>query len=136
MADRISALEAEKAALESQVSNAGNAGNTNVSAPSRSVDPAASAIPADDAGVTQLRLDLAESLRSKGVTEARLRTAEQELGKLRTKAKDDSRALKNLTAERALLITRLKDKEHEIREKRKLIEACTHVCLSEYDFPC
>lgn len=115
MADRISALEAEKAALESRASNVkvGKlASGSKVGDASATVDP----------DVAQLRLDLAESLRSKGVTESRLRTAEEELSKLRTKLKDDSRSIRDLTTERATLTTRLKDREHEIREKRKLLE--------------
>lgn len=115
MADRISALEAEKAALESRVSSASTANN----AKERPSGPAS-----DDAVAAQLRVDLAESLRSKGVTEARLRAAEDELARLRTKTKDDGRAVRGLTADRTALTTRLKDREHELREKRKLLEAC------------
>ena len=113
MADRISALEAEKAVLEGHVAK-----NTTtkeaLKAPTESTDP----------GVAQLRLDLAESMRSKGVTEARLRTGEEELTKLRTKSKNDSRAIRDLTSERTIHTTRLKDREHELREKRKLLEVC------------
>ncbi|KID87414.1 Autophagy-related protein 16 [Metarhizium guizhouense ARSEF 977] len=115
MADRISALEAEKVALESRASNV-NVGK--LASGSKVGDASAT----DDPDVAQLRLDLAESLRSKGVTESRLRTAEEELSKLRTKLKDDSRSIRDLTTERATLTTRLKDREHEIREKRKLLE--------------
>ncbi|OAA38355.1 Autophagy-related protein 16 [Metarhizium rileyi] len=115
MADRISALEAEKAALESHVSNA----NVGKQASGLKVGNASGS---DDPGIAQLRLDLAESLRSKGVTEDRLRTAEDELAKLRNKSKDDSRSIRDLSTERTMLTTRLKDREHEIREKRKLIE--------------
>lgn len=115
MADRISALEAEKAALESHVSNV----NTSKPVPGSKAGETPSA---EDPGVAQLRLDLAETLRSKGVAESRLRTAEEELSKLRTKSKDDSRSIRDFTAERASLTTRLKDREHEIREQRKLLE--------------
>ncbi|POR34709.1 Autophagy protein 16 [Tolypocladium paradoxum] len=82
MADRISALEAEKAALESHVSSASTANNSKA----RPGGPAA-----DDAATAQLRVDFVESLRSKGVTETRLRAAEDELARLRTKAKEDGR---------------------------------------------
>lgn len=115
MADRISALEAEKTALESHVSN------VNVGKPVQG-SKAGETSGADDPGVAQLRLDLAESLRSKGVTESRLRSAEEELAKLRTKSREDSRSIRDLSGERTMLTTRLKDREHEIREKRKLIE--------------
>ncbi|QPG95607.1 atg16-like protein [Epichloe festucae Fl1] len=115
MADRISALEAEKAALESRVSNFHAGALAAASKPG--------ALPAsDDPGVAQLRLDLAECLRSKGVSETRVRAAEEELKRLRTRSKDDSRSIKNLTTEKTMLTTRLKDREHELREKRKLLE--------------
>ena len=61
----------------------------------------------------------------KGVAEKRLRAAEDELTKLRVKTKSDSRALRGLEADRASLTTRLKDREHELREKRKLVEVKT-----------
>ncbi|TQS31685.1 hypothetical protein Golomagni_08030 [Golovinomyces magnicellulatus] len=70
----------------------------------------------------QTRLDLAEALRSKGVTETRLRSAEEELTKLRSKTKEDARSIRDLSLDRTGLTTRLKDREHELREKRKLLE--------------
>ncbi|KAG6258126.1 autophagy protein 16, interacts with Atg12p-Atg5p [Claviceps purpurea] len=112
MADRISALEASNAALEARASKA----------PKAKASKSGALPTTDDPAIAQLRLDLAESLRSKGVTEGRLRVAEEELSKLRTKTKDDARSVKALSTERALLTTRLKDREHELREKRKLLE--------------
>ncbi|KAF7545546.1 hypothetical protein G7046_g9537 [Stylonectria norvegica] len=110
MADRISALEAEKASLESVVASTGK-GTTQ-----------AKALPTDDPGVAQLKVDLAEALRAKGVTDVRLRTAEEELAKLRLKTKGDSRSIRDMTADRTTITTKLKDREYELREKRKLIE--------------
>lgn len=111
MADRISALEAEKAAVEARTPSRA----TQKQAPGEKES-------SDDPGVAQLRVDLAEALRSKGVTETRLRTAEEELEKLRSKTKDDFRTLRTLDVERMNLTTRLKDREYELREKRKLLE--------------
>ncbi|KAG6039855.1 hypothetical protein E4U41_001965 [Claviceps citrina] len=145
LADRISALEAEKAVLQSRrvFSNTHPRNNTDDDDPtppkagsfSPSPPPAqpttttttaaaaaAAAAAADDPSVAQLRSDLAESLRSKGVTDSRLRAAEEELSKLRARARDDARSLRDLATERGLLTTRLKDREHELREKRKLLE--------------
>ncbi|KAJ4175008.1 autophagy protein 16, interacts with Atg12p-Atg5p [Fusarium falciforme] len=76
MADRISALEAEKTGLESLISSSGKPTKQQPIEPST-----------NDPGVAQLKQDLAEALRSKGVTESRLRTAEEELTKLRSKNK-------------------------------------------------
>ncbi|KAH8669937.1 autophagy-related protein 16 [Ilyonectria robusta] len=110
MADRISALEAEKSSLESLISTSGKK-------TTQSAEP-----PSNDPGVAQLKQDLAEALRSKGVTETRLRTAEEELSKLRSKSKSDTKSVRDLTADRSSLTTRLKDRDYELREKRKLIE--------------
>jgi hypothetical protein len=115
MADRISALEAEKAALEATILSTTPKGKTPPVMPATSDDP----------GVAQLRLDLAEALRSKGITEARLRASDEELEKLRAKTKDDSKAIRTLDAERTILKTRLKDREYELKEKRKLLEVST-----------
>ncbi|KAM5353848.1 hypothetical protein ACJ41O_000498 [Fusarium nematophilum] len=112
MADRISALEAEKAGLESLVAASGKTPAQQPVEPSATTDP----------GVVQLKQDLAEALRSKGVSETRLRTAEEELTKLRSKTKTDSRSIRDLTHDKSSLTTRLKDREYELREKRKLIE--------------
>ncbi|SPJ73037.1 related to Autophagy protein 16 [Fusarium torulosum] len=110
MADRISALEAEKNGLEALVANSGKT-STQPAEPST-----------NDPGVAQLKQDLAEALRSKGVTEKRLRASEEELMQLRSKQKIDTRSIRDLTADRNSLTTRLKDREYELREKRKLIE--------------
>jgi chromosome segregation ATPase len=105
MADRISALEAEKAALESQIPNKKTAkGKTTVS---------------DDTVTAQIRYELAEALRAKGVSDARWRAAEEELRKLRTKTKSDSTTLKRMEAERDALRTRLNDLQHEASAKRQ-----------------
>ncbi|KAI9148011.1 Autophagy 16 [Paramyrothecium foliicola] len=114
MADRISALETERAALESRLVTTGptKANTAHPTVPASSSDP----------GVAQLRLELAEALRSRGVAETRLRTAEEELDKLRAKTKSDAKSLRDLGAELTSQTTRLKDREYELREKRKLLE--------------
>ncbi|KAM0451895.1 hypothetical protein ACHAPV_006096 [Trichoderma viride] len=117
MADRISSLEAEKLALESLIAGQGNNNNRSKSP---SLQPGEAA--ANDPGVAQLRLELAEALRSRGVAETRLRTAEEELDKLRSKTKQDIRSLKDLTTERTSLATKVNDREYELKEKRKLVE--------------
>lgn len=134
MADRISALEAERSTLEAQLSPGAAAAEKS---PQEGMQPAG-----NDPGTSQLRHDLAEALRSKGTTEARLRAAEEDLTKLRSKTKEDSRSIRDLTSERTTLTTRLKDREYELREKRKLLEvhlpyhsilvACSNVTHSKY----
>ncbi|KAM0488851.1 hypothetical protein ACHAP7_000898 [Fusarium lateritium] len=110
MADRISALEAEKNGLEALVANSGKTST-------QPVEPST-----NDPAVAQLKQDLAEALRSKGVTEKRLRASEEELVQLRSKQKTDTKSIRDLAADRNSLTTRLKDREYELREKRKLIE--------------
>ncbi|KAI1056623.1 hypothetical protein LB507_002528 [Fusarium sp. FIESC RH6] len=110
MADRISALEGEKNTLETLVANRGKT----------TAQPAEPST--NDPGVAQLKQDLAEALRSKGVTEKRLRASEEELMQLRSKHKTDTKSIRDLTAEKHSLTTRLKDREYELREKRKFIE--------------
>lgn len=113
MADRISALETERAALESRLMSTG---------PDKANTAHPSVTPSNDPGVAQLRLELAEALRSRGVAETRLRTAEEELDKLRAKTKGDARSIRDLSAELTAQTTKLKDREYELREKRKLLE--------------
>ncbi|KAI6779399.1 uncharacterized protein J7T54_005213 [Emericellopsis cladophorae] len=105
MADRISALEAVKVDLESQI-------------PSKKATKGKAPAP-DDTETAQVRYELAEALRAKGVSDARLRTAEEELGKLRIKTKTDATALKKLEYERNSLRTRLNDLQHEANAKRQ-----------------
>lgn len=120
MADRISALEAEKASIEALVP---------IAAKPKSADKKQPPPPPDDddtssssAAALQLKQDFAEALRSKGVSETRLRAAQDELAKLRAKSKSDSKSIRDLAADRSTLTTRLKDRDYELREKRKLIE--------------
>ena len=115
MGDRISALEAEKAALEALASN------SRVSTIQKQTRAEPHGAP-DDVGTAQLRLELTEAIRSRGVSDMRLRSAEEELSKLRAKTQGDSKTLRALETERATLTTKLKDREHELREKRKLLE--------------
>ncbi len=122
MGDRISALEAEKAALEARPLVEKKSSSSRRSSSAVRNDPTSDELMMQEAVGAQLRLDLAEAMRSKGVSDARLRTAEEELDKLRSRTKDDSRNLRLLDAERANLTTRLKDREYELREKRKLLE--------------
>ena len=108
MADRISALEAEKSALIS----------TNVP---RDRSATASPNPANDAASAQTRFELAEALRSKGVIEKRLQSAEEELDTLRANNKKDARAIKHLTGQEMMLTRKLKDRDYELEQKKKLV---------------
>jgi chromosome segregation ATPase len=124
LADRVSALEAEKAALLIQQQAASS------STPSRSTsrdpkgkDPTSEPLdPSNDTPlVAKLRLELAEALRARGQFNARLQTAEDELARLRTKTTSDGKTLQELASERKLLARKLRDREEELRAKSKLL---------------
>ncbi|RDA89897.1 hypothetical protein CP533_6251 [Ophiocordyceps camponoti-saundersi (nom. inval.)] len=117
MADYVSSLESDKAELESRASKPHLPSSKAAASLPRSSD-----VSEDPSVTAQLRLELVETLRSKGIAETRLRVAEAELVKLRSQAKEDARAIKDMTADRTALTLRLKDREHELREKRKLLE--------------
>lgn len=106
-------LEAEKAAFQAQTQS-----STGSQAPtSPSVDPSPDGTPI----VARLRLELAEALRAKNQFQQRLQTAEDELTRLRAKTAADSKALRDLTAERRMLTVKLRDREEELRVKNKLV---------------
>ncbi|KAH6670240.1 autophagy protein [Plectosphaerella plurivora] len=115
LADRVAALEAEKVVLASRI-KASTASNK------KGETPPPQAPTGDDPGLAQLNFDLAEALRAKGTLQTRVKKAEDELADLRNKTKSDARLLKDITAERSTLATKLKDREYELREKRKLVE--------------
>ena len=109
MADRTATLEAGKAII----------GSTEA--------PTSSKIPSKFAGGTgdaQLKVNLAEALRSKGQLQTRLKTAEDELDKLKAKTATDNRLIRDLTSERNNLALKVKDRDEELKGKAKLLEVC------------
>ncbi|KAI0437172.1 autophagy-related protein 16 [Xylaria telfairii] len=116
LADRIAALEAEKAAWTADSSStkpSKTPSSTSV------VDPTTSS---SEGAVAQLRLDLAEALRGRGQAQTRLKAAEVELTSLRTKNKVESRRVVDLTTERNALTARVRDLNEELEEKRKFLK--------------
>jgi chromosome segregation ATPase len=113
LVDRVSALEAEKAALEATAPASPATGK-------QSTSPSATPTPSS-AAESRLRLDLAEALRSKGQLENRLRAADEELLRLRAKTSEDVRNLREIGSERRALAVRLRDRDDELRQKNKLV---------------
>jgi chromosome segregation ATPase len=110
--DRVTALEAEKAALQDPSSSKKSSTNT----------PTTGAPASEDTkSLSRLRADLAEALRSKGALQTRLKTAEDELARLRTKTASDTRSLRDLTAAERTLSRKLRDRDDELRQKNKLV---------------
>ncbi|GKT46865.1 autophagy-related protein 16 [Colletotrichum spaethianum] len=116
LSDRVAALEAEKEVLRSKISP------DKTSSEKPSIHAATSNEPSSDPSVAQLQLQLAEALRSNGALKDRAKAAEDEVQALRTNSKEDARKLRSLTADNTALTTKLRDREHELREKRKLVE--------------
>lgn len=135
--DRISLLEAEKAALQQQVetylssssSSSGAANKPRDRDITKTVAAAAAAADltttapntADSALLARLRVDLAEALRAKGDFQRRLNVVEEELVRLRTKTTTDNKTIQTLTAERKTLTIKLRDREEELRAKSKML---------------
>lgn len=102
--DRTAALEAEKAA--------------NISTNQTFGEPTQSPLPTE--GNAQLRRDLTDALRSKGLLLSKLKNAEADLAKLKAKASSDSKLIEGLSKERALLSQKVRDRAEELRGKAKL----------------
>jgi len=105
--DRTAALEAEKTA---------NPSSSDI-APK---DPAQPSNPSD--GIARMRSDLAEALRSKGQLQSRLKVAEAELERVKTKNKSDTKLIMDLSGERVVLSTKVRDRDEELRGKAKLLD--------------
>jgi chromosome segregation ATPase len=117
--DRVSVLEAEKAAIQTQSQPQAIPAPTKASPQSESPSPVPST---DDTPlVARLRLELAEALRAKGQFQQRLQAADEELTRLRAKTAADSKTLRDLAAERRTLTFKLRDREDELRVKNKLV---------------
>ncbi|KAI1854769.1 hypothetical protein JX266_000887 [Neoarthrinium moseri] len=122
LADRVAALEAEKAVL---LRSASSSAPSKTAPASNGRDSSANSDPAtatDTDAVAQLRLDLAEALRSRGQLQAKFKTAEAELQKLRAKGQTDDKRVRELAAERSALATRLRDRSEELVEKNRLLK--------------
>ncbi|KAI0901986.1 autophagy protein 16 [Annulohypoxylon nitens] len=117
LADRVAALEAEKAVWKAsgkqQLSEKPTSGKATATTETATKS---------DPSVAQLRLDLAEALRSKGQLQNRLKTAEDELQKLRTKTKVDTKRISDLTIERNAIAAKLGDRNEELIGKNKMLK--------------
>ena len=107
------ALEAEKAALSTTTPVQA----TDIKSKTTSLTPPTAGDP-----YLQLRSDLAETMRSNGQLQARVKAAEAELTKLRAKSKADSKSIEELEQERTALSRRVRDRGEEYKVKGKLLE--------------
>lgn len=122
LADRVAALEAEKAVLQQRVQQQPPSVITDDATGPGNATTATTAATSDTAATAQLRLDLAEALRSRGQLQAKQRAAEAELAALRTKTKGDDKKLRELAAERNGLAAKLRDRTEELVGKNRLLK--------------
>ncbi|OTA60269.1 autophagy protein 16 [Hypoxylon sp. EC38] len=119
LADRVAALEAEKAVWQTSATKPPPTAEKPSSGKATATTEKTSN---SDPSVAQLRLDLAEALRSKGQLQSRLKAAEDELQKLRSKTKVDTKRISDLTIERNTLMAKLKDRNEELAGKNKMLK--------------
>ena len=86
----------------------------------KAVPPQSPAAPSETN--VQIRQDLAEAQRSRGVLEGRLQSVTEELRNLRIQSSLDTKAIQELSKEKDMLVRRVKDRDEEIRGKAKLLE--------------
>lgn len=68
-----------------------------------------------------MKIDLAEALRARGHLQSRLKLTEDSLRGIQARVKADSKTIKELSAERAILLVKLKDRDEELRGKAQLL---------------
>ena len=73
-------------------------------------------------GIAKVRQDLSEAQRSRGVLETKLQSVTEELKKLKIQALLDRKRIGELTKEKAILTTGLRDRDEELKGKTKLLE--------------
>lgn len=74
--------------------------------------------------LARARQDLSEAQRGKGVMQSRLNALSEELQKLKLQTQFDGKRIKELAAEKMLLVTRMRDQDEELKGKAKLLEVC------------
>lgn len=86
----------------------------------------------NDAGLdalAKIRSDLSEAQRSKGAMELEVQGLAEETQRLRTQSKLDRKRISDLALERANLVTRMRDRDEELKGKAKLLEVSLYVLL-------
>ncbi|KAK4696802.1 hypothetical protein P7C71_g1178, partial [Lecanoromycetidae sp. Uapishka_2] len=78
--------------------------------------------PTSPDAAAKVRQDLSEAQRSRGLMETRLQTVTEDLNKLKMQTSLDSKRISELTKEKSVLSTRLRDRDEELKGKTKLLE--------------
>lgn len=72
--------------------------------------------------VVKVRQDLSEAQRSRGFIETKLQSVTEELKKLKIQSSLDRKRISELSKEKAILTTGLRDRDEELKGKTKLLE--------------
>ena len=76
--------------------------------------------------IAKVRQDLSEAQRSRGLMETKLQSVTEELKKLKIQSSLDRKKISELTKEKAILTTGLRDRDEELKGKTKLLEVGYH----------
>lgn len=112
----------------------GNNNNNKKPTPSSKQQHGNETQPHHDMLLAAARQDLSEAQRSRTELVDKLSKTSAELEKLRRKTNADARRIEALVAERALLLTRVKDRDEELRGKAKLLDVCIHYFPTSFLF--
>ena len=72
--------------------------------------------------IAKVRQDLSEAQRSRGLMEAKLQNVTEDLNKLKIQSSLDTKRISELTKEKNVLTTKLRDRDEELKGKAKLVE--------------
>ncbi|KAG5300854.1 autophagy protein [Histoplasma ohiense] len=124
LADRTSNAHSSSSPTRPAGSPAGNIheNNSRKLAPSSKRQHGSETSPPNDALLAAARQDLSEAQRSRTELLDKLAKTSAELEKLQRKTKANARSIEELSAEKALLQTRVKDRDEELRGKAKLLD--------------
>ena len=80
--------------------------------------------------IAKVRQDLEDAQRSRASMETKLQNVTQELDRYKLQASLNTKRIKELTKEKAMLVTGMRDRDEELRGKTKLLEV--HNTLLEF----
>ena len=123
MADRAASLNSD---TEAETATATFEKTSDTKGPPRETKTAGSGGPrqslSPSVDAVKIRQDLGEAQRNREELQTRLRKLTDELDKLDLQSKAENKRVRELTAETTSLNMKLRDRDEELREKRKLLE--------------
>ena len=121
LADKAATLEATSSITNAAVEGV-SASPPQAKGRTTSTADSPSSTPAQAEALARLRLDLSEAQRTKEEQQSRLKSVTEELERLKLKSKMDTQRISELAMEKAGLVTKMRDRDEELREKAKLLE--------------